>query len=142
MPDLACPLCGVRVARRRGALPDHDRGAGARCPASGGTRRRARVFAAHVRACPTGDRASCRLCAELGCADGFATCPACGLLDVPVLPDGSLANHRWVAGSYADGPDDADGNPTPGEWVGGCANREPEPLPGGAAEAARGEGPE
>ena len=132
MPDLACPLCGVRVARRRGALPDHDRGAGARCLASGGTLRRARVFAAHVRDCPTGDRASCRLCAELGCAPeprrdagpDLATCPACGLRGVPVFA-GKLAAHGWVAGRYVDGPDDGDGNPTPGEWVGGCGNRAP-----------------
>ena len=56
--------------------------------------------------------------------DRCATCPRCGLKHVPLI-DGQLAAHAWATGRYVDGPDDEDGNPGPGEWVGGCGNREP-----------------
>ena len=55
----------------------------------------------------------------------LATCPKCGLPDIP-LTNGKLAAHAWHPdGRLIDGPTDAEGNPTPGEWVGGCGNREP-----------------
>lgn len=52
----------------------------------------------------------------------LATCPKCGLPDIP-LTNGKLAAHDSHRGQLIDGPDDAEGNPTPGEWVGGCGNR-------------------
>ena len=58
-----------------------------------------------------------------------ATCPKCNLRNIP-LTNGQLAAHDSHRGELIDGPDDAEGNPTPGEWVGGCGNREPGAKPG------------
>ena len=78
-----------------------------------------------------------RLTAELASVGGAmstqpcATCPACGLRNIP-LTNGLLAAHDSHRGELIDGPDDAEGNPTPGEWVGGCENRNPNAKPGEA----------
>ncbi len=54
-------------------------------------------------------------------------CPICNLR-VPFL-NGLLAAHAWHRGTWADGPDDENGDPTPGEWRGGCHNRDPGIVP-------------
>ena len=59
----------------------------------------------------------------------LATCPACNLRNIPVT-NGKLAAHDSHLGQLIDGPDDAEGNPAPGEWVGGCTNLNPTTKPG------------
>lgn len=62
----------------------------------------------------------------------LATCPACGLQNIPVT-DGKLAAHAWYPrGQPIPGLDDAEGNPTPGEWRGWCKNLDPTTKPGEA----------
>lgn len=64
-------------------------------------------------------------------SDPAGDCPACNLRNIPVT-DGKLHAHAWHRGTWVDGPDDENGDPTPGEWRGGCHNRapkEPDDLP-------------
>ena len=103
-----CPVCGRAVVVFVGAILPHPRH-GPECPGTGrkplrGPAPRAERPGAHQ---PEGAR-----------------CPACGLDGIPVS-GGRLAAHGWHRGQRLDGPLDPDGNPAPGEWVGGCSNREP-----------------
>lgn len=88
-----------------------------------------RDAAGHLVVTPGGDPPSCPRCA--GGHELCATCPVCHLGGIPVT-GGLLAAHAWYPrdkARYIDGPDDAEGFPTPGEWVGGCENRTPADQP-------------